>query len=133
MHAIKPLTRTALAVGLLAIAGAARAQSLQIAWHTIDCGGGQLAGATLAVASTAGQHDAAMLPGPSLSVAGGYWIDLSGCTADFNLDGAVDTRDFVAFLNAWNARDPRADANGDGAIDSRDVIAFLNTWTAGCG
>ncbi len=55
-----------------------------------------------------------------------------GCPADFNGDGAVDTRDVLAFLNAWTAQDPRADFNHDGAIDTRDVIAFLNAWTAGC-
>ncbi|MBK7403080.1 MAG: hypothetical protein IPJ41_00255 [Phycisphaerales bacterium] len=54
------------------------------------------------------------------------------CVADFNADGVVDTRDVLAFLNAWVARDSRADINGDGVIDTRDVLAFLNLWTAGC-
>jgi len=54
------------------------------------------------------------------------------CLADFNGDGVVDTRDVLAFLNAWAAGDPRADINGDGVIDTRDVLAFLNLWTAGC-
>jgi len=54
------------------------------------------------------------------------------CAADFNGDGYVDTRDVLAFLNAWAARDPRADFNGDGYIDTRDVLAFLNVWTSGC-
>ena len=54
------------------------------------------------------------------------------CDADFNGDGNADTRDVLAFLNAWTTRDPRADFNGDGYIDTRDVLAFLNTWTQGC-
>ncbi len=54
------------------------------------------------------------------------------CAPDFNGDGSVDTRDVLAFLNAWNADDPRADFNGDGAIDTRDVLAFLNDWNSGC-
>ncbi len=54
------------------------------------------------------------------------------CLADFNGDGVVDTRDVLAFLNAWVARDPRADIDGNGVIDTRDVLAFLNVWTAGC-
>ncbi len=54
------------------------------------------------------------------------------CPADFNSDGAVDTRDVVAFLNAWTAHDPRGDFNGDGTIDTRDVLVFLNAWTTGC-
>jgi hypothetical protein len=55
-----------------------------------------------------------------------------GCYADFNGDGLVDTRDVLAFLNAWNANDPRSDCNGDGLIDTRDVLCFLNLWNAGC-
>ncbi|HZW08744.1 MAG TPA: choice-of-anchor J domain-containing protein [Phycisphaerales bacterium] len=55
-----------------------------------------------------------------------------GCAADFNGDGAVDTRDVIAFLNAWTAGDDRADVNGDGTIDTRDVLGFLNLWNLGC-
>lgn len=62
----------------------------------------------------------------------GAWCSASGCVADFNDDGVVDTRDVLAFLNAWTAGDNRADINGDGVIDTRDVLAFLNLWTAGC-
>lgn len=54
------------------------------------------------------------------------------CAADFDGDGMVDTRDVLAFLNAWTAGDLDADANGDGVIDTRDVLVFLNLWTAGC-
>jgi plastocyanin len=54
------------------------------------------------------------------------------CAADFNGDGTVNTQDVLAFLNAWNARDPRSDFNGDGNINTQDVLAFLNAWTAGC-
>ncbi|HZW08739.1 MAG TPA: GC-type dockerin domain-anchored protein [Phycisphaerales bacterium] len=56
----------------------------------------------------------------------------AGCAADFNGDGAVNTLDVLAFLNAWNDGDNRADFNGDGTLDTRDVLAFLNAWTAGC-
>jgi len=54
------------------------------------------------------------------------------CGADFNGDLTVNTQDVLAFLNAWNGRDPRADFNGDGVINTQDVIAFLNAWTSGC-
>jgi len=64
--------------------------------------------------------------------ANGAWCTAVGCVADFNGDGAVDTRDVVAFLNAWAGGDSRADVTGDGEVDSRDVIAFLNHWTSGC-
>ncbi|HZW08626.1 MAG TPA: GC-type dockerin domain-anchored protein [Phycisphaerales bacterium] len=54
------------------------------------------------------------------------------CGADFNGDGSVDTRDVLAFLNAWTQQDPASDCDANGAIDTRDVLCFLNTWTAGC-
>lgn len=56
----------------------------------------------------------------------------SPCPADFNGDGEANSRDVLAFLNAWNASDPRADCDGSGTIDTRDVTCFLNLWTAGC-
>ncbi|HZW08742.1 MAG TPA: GC-type dockerin domain-anchored protein [Phycisphaerales bacterium] len=59
------------------------------------------------------------------------WFE-RGCVADFNGDGSVDTRDVLAFLNAWNAGDSGSDINGDGVVDTRDVLAFLNLWNAGC-
>jgi|GEM_PF-5375433 len=54
------------------------------------------------------------------------------CRADFNGDTVVNTLDVLAFLNAYNARDPRADFNGDTVINSLDVLEFLNTYTQGC-
>jgi hypothetical protein len=60
------------------------------------------------------------------------FFELAGCVADFNADGAVDTRDVIAFLNAWNAGDAASDCDGNGVIDTRDVICFLNAWNAGC-
>ena len=54
------------------------------------------------------------------------------CQADFNGDGAVNTLDVLAFLNAWVAGDSSADINGDGSVNTLDVLAFLNLWTAGC-
>lgn len=66
----------------------------------------------------------------------GWLVDaagvMSGCAADFNGDGTVDTLDVLGFLNAWNAGEPGADFNGDGTIDTLDVLAFLNAWNEGC-
>lgn len=56
----------------------------------------------------------------------------SGCGADFNGDGSVNTQDVIAFLNAWSSGHASADMNGDGNINTQDVILFLNLWTAGC-
>ncbi|HZW09288.1 MAG TPA: GC-type dockerin domain-anchored protein [Phycisphaerales bacterium] len=62
----------------------------------------------------------------------GLTFDPPVCPADFNADGAIDSRDVIAYLNAWTAEAGRADINADGVIDSRDVIAFLNEWVGGC-
>lgn len=62
-------------------------------------------------------------------------LDVSACddcVADFDGDGAVDSRDVIAFLNAWVAEDGSADFNGDGRVDTRDFLAFLNSWATGC-
>ena len=64
--------------------------------------------------------------------ADGIVFTASPCPPDFNGDGAVNTQDFIAFLNAWVAHDPRADWNGDGTVNTQDFIAFLNEWVAGC-
>jgi len=62
-----------------------------------------------------------------------YAIDLTdGCPADFNGDGAVDTQDVLAFLNAWASGDASADFNADGEVNTLDVLAFLNAWSGGC-
>ena len=64
-----------------------------------------------------------------------YIFDLgceNSCPPDLNGDGAVDTRDFIAFLNAWATSDPLADWNDDGTINTQDFIAYLNDWAAGC-
>lgn len=61
-----------------------------------------------------------------------FTIIKTACAADFNGDGFVDTRDVVAFLNAWVSGDDSADWNQDGLVDSRDFLAFLNAWVARC-
>lgn len=67
-----------------------------------------------------------------------YYDDMSleeagdDCYADFNGDGTVDTRDVLAFLNAWNAKNSSSDCDGNSLIDTRDVLCFLNLWNTGC-
>jgi hypothetical protein len=58
--------------------------------------------------------------------------EAAGCVGDFNGDGAVNTLDVLAYLNAWAAGDPSADINGDGSVNTLDVLAFLNAWAQGC-
>ncbi|VAX41912.1 Chitinase, partial [hydrothermal vent metagenome] len=61
----------------------------------------------------------------------GAFVTTIGYTspADFNGDGIVDTRDFVAFLDAWATLDPAADLDLNGEINTSDFIAFLNFWS----
>ncbi|MBK7403106.1 MAG: hypothetical protein IPJ41_00385 [Phycisphaerales bacterium] len=61
------------------------------------------------------------------------------CAADWNGDGTVNTQDFIAYLNDWNAQRGAdcsggcaADLTGDGAVNTQDFLLFLNLWTAGC-
>lgn len=56
----------------------------------------------------------------------------AGCPADFNGDGAVNTLDFLDFLNAFSIGDPSADFNGDGNVNTLDFLDFLNAFNARC-
>lgn len=66
--------------------------------------------------------------------------DCPPCPADFNGNGVIDTRDFIAFLGAWasergedcSAGDCSADLTGDGIVDTRDFVEFLSFWAGGC-
>ncbi len=55
------------------------------------------------------------------------------CTADFNHDGLVNSQDFIQYLSAYQARDPRADiAEPFRVFNVQDVIAFLQAYAVGC-
>ena len=54
------------------------------------------------------------------------------CTGDWDVDGLVNTQDFLAYLNDWAAGNRQADLNADGVVNTQDFIAFLNAWVAGC-
>lgn len=61
--------------------------------------------------------------------------DCPACTADYNTDTAVNSSDFLAFLNDYSAQSPCADlapAGGDSAWNSSDFLAFLNAYSSGC-
>ncbi len=57
---------------------------------------------------------------------------LPACRADLDGNGVADTRDVLAFLNAWSGGNALVDWDGYGVIDSRDVLSYLNDWAAGC-
>lgn len=55
------------------------------------------------------------------------------CRSDWDDNGAIDSRDVSAFVQAWiadtAAGTTAADFNDDGVITSADLSAFLSTWT----
>ncbi|MFT3684478.1 MAG: PQQ-dependent sugar dehydrogenase [Phycisphaerales bacterium] len=65
--------------------------------------------------------------------------DLGGPGGLSQPDGLLNNNDFIAFINAFFAADPRADVGSsgghtgsDGAYDNNDFIAFINLFFAGC-
>ncbi|HRQ73481.1 MAG TPA: GC-type dockerin domain-anchored protein [Phycisphaerales bacterium] len=60
------------------------------------------------------------------------WRECVRCPADMNADTVVNSIDFIVFLNAYSASEPRADFNGDTVVNTLDFIAFLNAYVAGC-
>jgi len=70
--------------------------------------------------------------GPNTGAAYIFDLNCNTCPADLTGDAVVDTRDFVAFLNAWAAGETLADWDQNGLIDTRDFVAYLNDWVVGC-
>jgi hypothetical protein len=64
--------------------------------------------------------------------AGAQSIPDTGCAADWNGDGAVNSNDISAYLTAWlssvQGGTLGADFNGDMAVNSNDISAFLTAW-----
>jgi hypothetical protein len=115
-----------------AIALPAAAQP-EIAWHSIDAGGGFSSGGSLELHAVIGQPDAGVASGSGYELYGGFLAAVSrNCPPDYNGDGVVNSQDFVAFLNDFVAGNPDADYNDDGVINSQDFVAFLNDFVAGC-
>lgn len=54
------------------------------------------------------------------------------CDADWNNDGAIDTRDFLSYLQDFADDRYTADLNEDGTVNTQDFVLFLNLWAAGC-
>lgn len=73
---MKHIIRTALALTLLAVGGAALAQSgggYDLSLNTVDGGGTTSAGGVYTLTGTAGQHDAGVLTGGEYTLVGGFW------------------------------------------------------------
>lgn len=56
----------------------------------------------------------------------------TGCTADWDENGQVNSTDIAAFLTSWLDsvnNNLNADFNEDLTVDSNDISAFLTAWT----
>ncbi|GMV25466.1 MAG: hypothetical protein AMXMBFR58_14970 [Phycisphaerae bacterium] len=56
----------------------------------------------------------------------------TGCRADFDKSGFVDTDDFDAFVHAFEIGDDSADFDQSGFVDTDDFDAFVRAFEAGC-
>lgn len=56
---------------------------------------------------------------------GSFWF---AGPADFNVDGAVDVFDFLAFQTAFAEMDMSADFDADGELTFWDFLAFFDTF-----
>lgn len=85
--------------------------------------------------------DGRTIVGRGINPQGEYegWIAYLGrrCAADFNGDGALDSTDFIAFIDAFLCPDgdpmcPSADFNADGIENTADFFDFIVAFFTGC-
>ncbi|MFZ4574437.1 MAG: GC-type dockerin domain-anchored protein [Phycisphaerales bacterium] len=96
---------------------------------TLSCYGGRVSdnGLQVVFTTTAGN----LVPGDTNGFTDVFTTVLSSaCAADWDLSGAVDGDDLIAFLGDWDAGN--ADADSSGVTDGDDVIAFFIRWDTGC-
>ncbi len=118
---------------VLLIASPSLAQTYEIAWRTIDSGGGASSGGSYAVTGTIGQHDAGAMSGGGYTLAGGFWPGaLDACYPDCNASGNLTIADFICFQAKFVAGDPYADCNASTSLTIADFICFQGKFVAGC-
>jgi len=107
-----------------------------IAWFTLDGGGGTSSGGAFVLSGTIGQPDAGVLTAGSFELTGGYWgTQAAGVAGDCNGDGLIDLNDYACFadclLGPAQGLLPGCepfDSNGDGHVDLRDVGFFQTAF-----
>jgi hypothetical protein len=91
-----------------------------------ECGAAVAVGGGVAISSSPYDDDNGNDAGAA------YLFRFWPCIADFDDNGALDTRDLIAFLRAWVRAYRSADWDGDGTVDGRDFAAYLDDWLMGC-
>lgn len=134
---------------MAAVAVVARAASeitggFDLAWHTIDSGGGTSTGGTFSLSGTIAQPDASTvaLTAGTFQLVGGFWagagpMPFPTCPADIappGGDGLVNVTDLLTVINGWGACGVpcpphcTADVNHDCAVNVSDLLAVINAW-----
>jgi hypothetical protein len=108
------------------------------AWHGLEAGGLDDAAGSLVADQTNSPLGPALYVGGRFTTAGGTpshnlaQYACPRCRPDLTGDGALDLFDFLAFVNLFNAADPRADFDTSGDLNLFDFLAFTNAFNAGC-
>jgi hypothetical protein len=129
------LRSLALAIGVAtgAMGGKALGGNFDLAWHSMDGGGGSSAGGSFELSGTIGQADAGPasggMSGGGFELTGGFWVaaDSIAIAPDCDGSGIVDLADhsaLAACLSGPAAGTPGGcecfDADEDGDVDLRD-------------
>lgn len=104
-----------------------------LAWHTIDGGGGTSSGGGFELAGTMGQHDAGQtMTGGSFALTGGFWAGAGSapgipCPWDLDGSGSVGTSDLLELFAQWGTAGP-ADFDESGSVGTNDLLILFANW-----
>lgn len=140
------IAQAALVLGLagtLVIADGQDGVAYDLAWHTIDGGGGTSAGGAFALSGTIGQPDAGVpLTGGAFTLEGGFWPgngQVNDCPADINNDDNINVADLLAVITTWgtcalpcppHCASDIAPPGGDCAVNVADLLMVITNWGA---
>jgi len=144
--------QAALVLGLAATVviadGLAGPAALDVAWHTVDGGGGTSTGGAFAVAGTIGQPDAGgAMTGGGFAIEGGFWPGdgsqpIDTCLPDIapppSGNQIVNVQDLLAVIAAWGpcAKPNNCPADiappgppvGNDIVNVQDLLAVIAAW-----
>ena len=98
----------------------------QIAWHTIDGGGGTSSGGPYVLTGTIGQPDADWASGGKYELLGGFWPGGPLCVVEFD--------DFTRLAQLWlnTGSGLAGDLDGDNDVDFDDLSWLADFWLCNC-